>query len=157
MITVTVISIDDDLQRLVDEINSASWDDANEMSEYGVEALAEYLTSQDTLFVACHDISERDRTLLGFASSRFEVKPYDRSRWLYVDEVDVCADQRQRGAGKAIMRKLIEVAENSGCEELWLGTEVDNQAANALYRSLDPDEVETFIGYTYETDDRTSQ
>jgi len=153
MIVVSVISINDDLQRLVDEINSASWDDANEMSEYGVEALVEYLTSQDTLFVACHEITEEDRTLLGFASSRFEIKPYDKSRWLYVDEVDVCADQRQRGAGKAIMRKLIEVAENSGCEELWLGTEVDNLAANALYRSLDPDEAEKFIGYTYETDD----
>ena len=153
MIIATVISIDDDLPRLVDEINSASWDDANEMCEYTVDALSEYLTRQDTLFVTCHEITERDRTLLGFASSRFEIKPYDKSRWLYVDEVDVCADQRQRGAGKAIMRKLIDVAEQSDCEELWLGTEVENLAANALYQSLDPDEVEKFVGYTYETDD----
>jgi ribosomal protein S18 acetylase RimI-like enzyme len=82
-----------------------------------------------------------------------EIKPYDKERWLYVDEVDVCSEQRKKGAGKAIMRKLIEIAEDTGCDEVWLGTEVDNQPANALYRSLDPDEVEQFIGYTYETDE----
>jgi len=70
-----------------------------------------------------------------------------------VDELDVCANQRKRGAGTAIMQKLLEHAENAGCEEVWLGTEVDNTAANALYSSLNPDEVEQFIGYTYELDD----
>ena len=153
MISVTIITIRDDLQRLVDEINQASWDDANEMSRYDVEALSAYLERQDTLFIACHGIGESDRVLMGIASSRFEFKPYDKERWIYVDEVDVCADQRQKGAGKAMMRKLIEIANDSGCEEVWLGTEVDNQAANALYQSVEPDDVAQVIGYTYETDD----
>lgn len=153
MMTVEVITLHDDLQQLVEEINQASWDDGNEMSKFDVEALSEYLARQDTLFVACHDIVEGDRTLLGIASSRLEIKPYDKERWLYVDEVDVCADQRQRGAGKAIMRKLIAIAEDAGCEEVWLGTEADNQAANALYQSLAPDDVAQVIGYTYETDE----
>ncbi len=153
MITVSVLSIDDDLEQLVDEINEASWDDANQMSKFDVEALSAYLSRQDTLFVACHDVDGSGRTLLGIASSRLEIKPYNEERWLYVDEVDVCADQRQRGAGKAIMRKLIELAHELDCEEVWLGTEVDNQAANALYRSLEPDSAEQVIGYTWETDD----
>ncbi len=89
---------------------------------------------------------------LGIASARLEIKPYDKMRWLYVDEVDVCADQRKKGAGKAIMRKLIEIARDTGCEEVWLGTEVDNQAVNALYRSLDPDDVAQVIGYAYKMD-----
>ncbi len=153
MIAVSVITPGDDLQRLVDEINQASWDDANEMSAYDVEALSAYLERQDTVFVACHERDAQGRTLLGIASSRPEIKPYDKERWLYVDEVDVCADQRQRGAGKALMRKLIEIAEHADCEELWLGTEVDNEAANALYRSLEPDEIAQVIGYTFETQD----
>ena len=90
---------------------------------------------------------------MGMASGRFEIKPYGQERWLYVDEVDVCADQRQKGAGKAIMQRLIELAEQAGCEELWLGTEVDNAAANALYRSLQPDDVSQVVGYTFETDE----
>lgn len=150
MIVVSVITLNDNLQRLVQEINQATWNDANEMSQYDVAALSAYLKRQDSLFVACHDVVEAGRTLLGMASARLEIKPYGNKRWLYVDEVDVCADQRQRGAGKAIMRKLIELAENADCEEVWLATEVDNHAANALYRSLDPDDVTHVIGYTYE-------
>ena len=73
-----------------------------------------------------------------------------KERWLYVDEVDVCADQRQKGAGKAIMEKLIALAETADCEEVWLGTEADNLAANALYRSLDPDDIGEVVGYTFE-------
>ena len=87
------------------------------------------------------------------ASSRIEIKPYDQELWLYVDEVDVCSDQRQKGAGKAIMSKLIEIAKDKGCEEVWLGTEVDNLPANALYRLLDPDDVANVVGYTFETDE----
>jgi aminoglycoside 6'-N-acetyltransferase I len=81
------------------------------------------------------------------------MKPYGKELWLYVDEVDVCANQRKKGAGKLIMQTLIEMAKSVGCEEVWLGTEVENAPANALYRSLDPDEVSTVIGYTYETDE----
>lgn len=150
MIVVNVITIDDDIQKLVKEINQASWDDANEMSPYGVEGLLAYLARQDTVFIACYSIVNNDRTLLGIASARLEIKPYDHLRWLYVDEVDVCADQRKKGAGKAIMRKLLEIANDVGCAEVWLGTEIDNQAANALYQSLDPDDVAQFVGYTYE-------
>jgi ribosomal protein S18 acetylase RimI-like enzyme len=152
LITVRVITIDDALQKLVEDINQASWDDANEMSQFDVEGLSAYLKSQDTVFVACYDIIDSHRTLLGIASARLEIKPYDKMRWLYVDEVDVCADQRKKGAGKAIMRKLVEIASDTGCEEVWLGAEVENQAANALYRSLDPDDVAQVVGYTYKTD-----
>jgi len=149
MITVTRITTDDNLLQLVAEINQALWDHTNDMSVFDVEALTAYLKRQDTLFVACHDITEADRTFMGMASARLEIKPYHGARWLYVDEVDVCSDQRQKGAGKAIMRKLIEFANEAGCEEVWLGTESDNHAANALYRSLGPDDIAQIVGYTY--------
>jgi ribosomal protein S18 acetylase RimI-like enzyme len=149
MITVGVATLVDNLQQLVDEINWASWDHANEIAEYDVVALSAYLERQDTLFVACHDVTDNGRTLLGIASARVELKPYGNERWLYVDEVDVCADQRRRGVGKGIMRKLIELAKEAGCEEVWLGAEVDNHAAHALYQSVKPDDVTQVIGYTY--------
>lgn len=146
------ITLDDDIHSLVAEINHASWDEANDMSEYDCESLRKYLERTDTVFIACHAEPEQGAALLGIASSRIEIKPYRSELWLYVDEVDVCADQREKGAGKLIMQTLIKIAEREGCEELWLGTEVGNAPANALYRSLDPDEVANVIGYTYETD-----
>lgn len=151
MIEVSVITLSDNLQKIVHEINNASWDNANEMTLYDVESLSTYLERQDTLFVACHDVSSNPPKLLGMASARVEIKPYGKELWLYVDEVDVCSDQRLKGAGKAIMRKLIEIAHEKGCTEVWLGTEVENAAANALYLSLQPDEVTQVVGYTFET------
>lgn len=150
MIAVSVVTLGDNLQQLVDEINQATWDHANDISEYDVAALSAYLERQDTLLVACHEVTNDGRTLFGMASARVELKPYGNERWLYVDEVDVCADQRRRGVGKAIMRKLIELAQEAGCKEVWLGAEQDNHAANALYQSLDPADVTHVIGYTYE-------
>ena len=153
MADTSLITLEDDLERLVKEINQAAWDERNEMTAYDAISLAAYLARQDTVFVACHEGSGSDRTLLGIASGRLEIKPYDLERWLYVDEVDVCADQRRKGAGKAIMTFLLELADDMECEEVWLGTEVDNDAANALYRSLDPDDVGDVVGYTWELDD----
>ncbi len=152
-IATKIVSTDCDLKTLVDEINQASWDDANDLAHYDVRSLVSYLEREDTVFVVCHHISPSGRTLLGFASSRLEIKPYGQQTWLYIDEVDVCTDQRRRGAGTALMNTLIQFARDSGCDEVWLGTEVDNVPANALYTSLEPDEVETFVGYAYELDD----
>lgn len=148
------ISLDDNLDQLVADINGASWDSANDISanDYDADSLKAYLNKQDTIFLACYELADGKRTLAGIASSRIEIKPYGKEQWLYVDEVDVCTDQRKKGAGTLMMRKLLEIAESTGCEELWLGTEADNTAANALYQSLGPEEVLTFIGYTYDTD-----
>jgi len=150
MIVVRAVTMDDDLMLLVSEINSATWDQANEMSTYDTEGLSEYLRGQDTVFLACHDVVEGRRTLLGMASARLQTKPYGQERWLYVDEVDVCADQRRRGAGTALMKELLAIADHAACNEVWLGADAENVSANALYRSLSPDDVARVVGYTYD-------
>ncbi len=70
MISVTRITTEDDLGQLVNEINQASWDHLNDMTVYDVEALTAYLDRQDTLFVACHDITEGGRTFMVGAKRR---------------------------------------------------------------------------------------
>jgi ribosomal protein S18 acetylase RimI-like enzyme len=150
---VKIFSAQDDLASLANAINTAQWDDANEMTDYSAEDLAHYLQQQDTVFVACYDAPDSSSGLLGIASARIQIKPYDKERWLYVDEVDVCVNQRRRGAGKAIMQALLAIARDNGCQELWLGTEIDNLPANALYKSLGADEIEEFVGYSYRLGD----
>ncbi|MEM7096779.1 MAG: GNAT family N-acetyltransferase [Pseudomonadota bacterium] len=149
MLSVVTITPDDDLDQITEQINSAQWDEANALEIYTPSALAKYLASEGAVFVACYDISANTRTFCGMASARILLKPYEHETWLYVDEVDVCVDQRQKGAGRALMRALIEISEANDCEELWLGTEVDNFPANALYQSLDPDDVAQVVGYTF--------
>ena len=153
MISVRVVIRSDDLEGIVAEINEAAWDDANEISRYDADSLAAYLERQDTLFLTCYDISVAPPKLLGMASSRLEMKPYGEALWLYVDEMDVCSDQRRQGAGTAMMKRLLDIARERGCEEMWLGADADNGSANALYRSLDPEDVTAVTGYTYDTDE----
>ena len=148
MLSVELVTAESDIQQLVTDINKALWDE-DDLGDYDEASLAAYLHCPDTIFLACYEVSSDHRVLMGMASSRVELKPYDQERWLYVDEVDVCVDQRQKGAGKAMMNQLITMAREKGCVEVWLGTEVDNDAANALYRALKPTDVETFIGYTF--------
>ena len=76
--------------------------------------------------------------LLGIASARIEIKAYDHFIWMYVD---VSSNHRQQGAGE------------HDWQELWLGTEKTNVAGNALYQSLDPDDVDDVVGYNYELSD----
>lgn len=151
MLTVKHVSIDSELTQIVEDINNASWDDANDVCDYDVASLEAYLKKEDTIFLVCYDEAET-KTFLGMASGRLELKPYDQERWLYVDEVDVCVNQRRKGAGAAIMRKMLEIAQREDCEELWLGTEIDNIPANSLYKSLTPNAVDAFVGYTFELD-----
>lgn len=150
---VKIVTLDDDLQQLVTDINQSYWDSSNEISVYDVQALTTYLGRADTVFIACYSVGVDSRTLLGIASARIEIKPYGNIQWLYVDEVDVCANQRRNGVGKALMQKLFGIGIEAGCEEVWLGAEAKNKAANALYQSLDPDDIGKVTGYTFEFDD----
>lgn len=149
---VEVITPESNLDRIVADINAASWDEANEMCAYDVEGLLAYLRLEDTVFIVCRDEDEAG-TFLGMASGRLQLKPYGQERWFYCDEVDVCVDQRRKGAGAAMMRKLLSIAYEHDCEELWLGTEIDNVAANGLYRALHPDDIMQFVGLTFEMKD----
>lgn len=146
---VSVITGADDLGPLVRDINAAGWDAANDMSAYDVSALAAYLARQDTIFLACYGRVDARQILFGIASGRLEFKPYGGQPWLYVDEVDVRADRRRSGAGRAMMQRFLAIAQEFECEEVWLGTERDNDAANALYRAPNPDDEADVVGYTF--------
>lgn len=57
----------------------------------------------------------------------------DKPSELSIDEIAVAEDFRRRGIGKALLDRMLVFAKDQGCEEAWLGTELHNQAARALY------------------------
>ena len=146
MIEVKEITKLDDLAALVNTIDTASWVESSEIEpgDYSVADLSKCLGNERHVFC----IASLDGQFSGMASAFVMPKP-DGNVWLYIDEVDVCADKQQKGVGKALMKFLLNYAKEHGCDEVWLGTEKDNVAANALYTSLEPAEVEDFVGYTY--------
>ncbi|MEM8789509.1 MAG: GNAT family N-acetyltransferase [Pseudomonadota bacterium] len=52
---------------------------------------------------------------------------------LFVEELGVAPTHRRRGLGTALLHAAEAIARARGCTEIWLATEPDNAAANAVY------------------------
>ena len=73
----------------------------------------------------------------------------DKATELYVDEVGTASTHRRQGIARAMLDELFRWGRELGCAEAWLGTELDNAAANALYRSYAPSEDEAMQFYVF--------
>jgi aminoglycoside 6'-N-acetyltransferase I len=96
------------------------------------QALQEFLDSpQHHLAVAIEE-----NTVVGFASAVQYVHPDKPRPELWVNEVGVSPSHQHRGAGKALMQALLNVARDAGCSEAWVLTERNNQPAMKLYKAV---------------------
>jgi ribosomal protein S18 acetylase RimI-like enzyme len=64
----------------------------------------------------------------------------DKVTELYVDEVGTASAYQRQGIASVMLGELFAWAREKGCQEAWLGTELDNDAANGLYRRFGGDE-----------------
>ena len=55
---------------------------------------------------------------------------------LFIEELGTAHDQRRQGIAGELVAAALAHADALGCAELWLATEPENLAANALYRKL---------------------
>ena len=73
----------------------------------------------------------------------------DKPPELYVDEVGTASTHRRQGIARAMLDEMFRWGREFGCEEAWLGTELDNDPANALYRGYRPAEDEAIQYYLF--------
>ncbi len=73
----------------------------------------------------------------------------DKPDELYIDEVGTATEHLRRGIATAMLTEMFAWGRELGCTEAWLGTELDNDAANALYRSFAPAEDEAIRYYLF--------
>jgi aminoglycoside 6'-N-acetyltransferase I len=76
-----------------------------------------------------------DGEVIGMASGIAYVHP-DKPLQLFVNEVGVSSRFHRRGIGTRLVNALLERGKKLGCQEAWVATEIDNDAARALYGSL---------------------
>jgi len=85
--------------------------------------------------------------VVGFVSAVHYVHP-DQPPQLFIIEVAVASAYQRAGLAKRMLGALLAHARALGCKTAWVGTEADNTAARALYRSvggsLDQDAFVTF-------------
>ena len=73
--------------------------------------------------------------VVGFASGTVLMHP-DKRRGFFVNEVSVHEDLRRQGIGRRLMTRIMDVARDRACGDIWVATEGDNAPARALYRAL---------------------
>jgi len=73
----------------------------------------------------------------------------DKVDELYIDEVGTAPSHFRRGIARAMMDEMFAWARELGITEAWLGTELDNDPANALYRGYQPIEDNAFQYYLF--------
>lgn len=73
----------------------------------------------------------------------------DRAPELYIDNVGVTPKWQRRGLARRMLRRMFALGRDRGCVEAWVGTEVENAPARALYEQLG-DAGEPFMLYLYD-------
>ncbi len=93
--------------------------------------LAAYLADPDTMMVLAFE----GDLVVGQCAGVIHRHP-DKPTELYVDEVGTASTHLRQGIATAMMNELFAWARELGCKDAWLGTELDNTEANALYAKL---------------------
>jgi ribosomal protein S18 acetylase RimI-like enzyme len=92
------------------------------------ERVAAYLENPANLLI----LAVTDGVVIGQIAAVLHLHP-DKPIELYIDEVGVTPQYRQQGVATRLMEEIITLGKTLGCEEVWLGTELDNIPARALY------------------------
>ena len=86
--------------------------------------------------------------VIGFASGTVLMHP-DKPFSFFVNEVSVHEAFRRQGIATRLMTRLFDLAQDRGCEAIWLATEKNNAAARGLYKSMDARETAGIVMYDW--------
>ena len=72
----------------------------------------------------------------------------DKPTELYIDEVGVTPALHRQGIARRMLDQMFALGRTLGCEEAWVGTQLDNVPANRLYESRGA-KAEPFAMYVF--------
>jgi ribosomal protein S18 acetylase RimI-like enzyme len=135
-----------DLAAICAQMQPDLWGKDNEMTSYQPESLKKFLGQNGILLLAYSD----DK--IAGALLAYKLAHPDGDDHLYVHELDTHPDFRRQGVGTQLVQEAFKLAKELSLDEVWLGTEHDNEAAKALYQKLGPTEIEHGPTYSYKID-----
>jgi ribosomal protein S18 acetylase RimI-like enzyme len=92
-----------------------------------------------------------DEHVAGFVSGVETTHP-DKGTEMFLYELSVDEQFRRQGIGRALVTALADIAIDAGCYGMWVGTEHDNVAALATYRSAGAAPPEPSVTLTWQFD-----
>lgn len=99
------------------------------------------LSDEATIFLAAFQGAEP----VGFVFGHELPRRHGNPSILFVYELGVDEAVRRQGIASGLMTELAQIARSRGIREGFVLTEPDNDAANALYRSLDGERVDSVM------------
>jgi ribosomal protein S18 acetylase RimI-like enzyme len=95
-------------------------------------------------------VALNDRRIVGQCAAVIHQHP-DKPTELYIDEVGTAPPFQRQGIARRMLDEMFAIGREEGCEEAWVGTEPDNDAARALYetRGEKSGDAENFVMYVY--------
>ena len=93
-------------------------------------ATEKFLTRPDHHLLFAYTDRERAVGMI----SGVEMTHPDKGTEMFIYELGVAPAARLQGIGKRLVAELAVIARRNGCYGMWVGTEVDNDAALATYR-----------------------
>jgi ribosomal protein S18 acetylase RimI-like enzyme len=88
---------------------------------------------------------------IGFVSGVETTHP-DKGTEMFLYELSVHPEHRNRGVGRALVRALAQLARGRGCYGMWVATEAGNAAALAAYRAAGAAPPEPCVTLTWTFD-----
>ena len=130
----------------------------------GADDLAEALTIGHLLDGPVRDDATRrflasptNHLLVAFENGRpagfitgVELTHPDKGTEMFLYELGVDEAFRRQGIGRQLTEALATLAHERGCYGMWVGTEPDNLAALATYRSAGATSSNPFVGFTWD-------
>ena len=80
-------------------------------------------------------VAMRDHIVIGQTQGSVQLH-LDSTPQLYIDNLGVSPKHRRRGIASRLVEAIVQWGAELDCEQTWIVTEPDNDAANALYESI---------------------
>jgi aminoglycoside 6'-N-acetyltransferase I len=121
--TVEIVRLTPDNSALVGRVADDVFD-----AEIVPERLAAFLADAGHLMLIAVD----EGVVVGQIAAIIHRHP-DQPTELYVDNLGVTTSHRRQGIARRLLAEMLVLGRELGCEECWVGTEIDNQPARNLY------------------------
>lgn len=107
-------------------------------AEIDPERVAAFVASKDHLMV----VASAGGIVLGQIRGIIHVQP-DGPNQLYIDNLGVSPTYQRLGIATLLLKELLAWGKENGCEDAWVATELDNDAARGLYHRFKSEPEQT--------------
>ena len=87
-------------------------------------------------------VAVRDGVVIGQVQG-YVHRHLDAEAELYIDNLGITPTVRRQGVASGLLEAILEWGTEVGCDQAWIVTEPDNDAANGLYQSIGADQSST--------------